>query len=245
MRRLRIAFAALLITAAIPFCGLDYSPAAGRPEILRYEVTWNGNKAGHGDVTTTWESDHAKVVVQAVTDGVLKAMIEIWSRVQAAFQIKTFRPLWYKFHMKSNRLRTELVDLQFNHKKKLVTVNKQRGDEIESHKEKFKEIYDPVTASCLLRSQKDFRKPMFVDMYDGKDRARLYVQYVGKGPLSVKGGQFQAVALDLRVVKLSGEKEEVGKGKLWLSDDRYRIPLLLTSSPLVGTVRFELVQVQR
>lgn len=245
MRYFKTALTALLITTALLFCGIDCSSAVGRPEILRYEVTWNGNKAAHGDITTTWESDHAKVVVQAVTDGVLKAMVEIWGRAQAGFIVKTFKPLWYKYHMRSNRLPTELIDLSFNHKKKLVTVNKQKGDEIESHKEKFTQIYDPVTATCLLRSQKDFTKPMFVDVYDGKDRARIFVQYVGKGPIAVKGGHFQAVALDLRVVKLSGDKKEVGKGRLWLSDDPYRIPLLLTSSPLVGTVRFELVQVQR
>ncbi len=241
----KMVLTALLTTTLALLCGLACASAANRPEILRYEVTWNGNQAGHGDITTIREANHAKVVVQAVTDGVLKAMVEIWSRVQAAFTVKTFRPLWYKFHMKSNRLPTELIDLSFNHKKRLVTVNKQKGDEIESHNEKFAEIYDPITATCLLRSQKDFTKPMFVDVYDGKDRARIYVEYAGKGPLRVKGGQFQSLVLDLRVVKLSGDKKEVGKGRLWLSDDPFRIPLLLTSSPLVGTVRFELVQVQR
>jgi hypothetical protein len=47
------------------------------------------------------------------------------------------------------------------------------------------------------------------------------------------------------LVRLTGNKEEIGAATLWISDDAFRIPLLLTSSPIVGTVRFELVQVQR
>ena len=47
------------------------------------------------------------------------------------------------------------------------------------------------------------------------------------------------------LLRLTGEKKEVATGNLWISNDRHRIPLLLTSSPVVGTVKFELVQVQR
>lgn len=245
MGNFKVALTTLLAVILIFVGGPTGSSAVGQLEILRYEVTWNGNKAGHGDVTTYRESNHMKVVVQAVTDGVLKAIIEIWSRAQAGFTVKTFRPLWYKYHMRSNRLPTELIDLTFDHKKRLVTVNKQKGDERENHSEKFKGVYDPVTAAYMLRSQKDFSQPMFVDIYDGKDKARIFVQFAGKGPLQVKGGSFPSVALDLRVVKLTGDKKEVAKGRLWLSDDPYRVPLLLTSSPLVGTIRFELVNVQR
>jgi hypothetical protein len=59
----------------------------------------------------------------------------------------------------------------------------------------------------------------------------------------VKTGVHSAIRLNLRLIKLTGDKEEI-KGDLWISDDPNRIPLLLTSSPLVGTIRFELVHAQ-
>ena len=220
--------------------------ASGPSEILRYEVTWNGSKAGHGDITTKIDpkKKNVTVIAQAVSDGVLKAVCEIWSRVQATFAARTFKPKTYSFNLKSNLLRRELVDVTFDHKTKTVKVNKLLGGERESHSEKFSGVYDPITAAYLLRNQKDFTKPMYVDIYDGKDRARLFVNPMGTEQVRLKTGVHPAVRLSLRLVKLTGNKEELATGQLWISNDRHRIPLLLTSSPLVGTVRFELVQAQ-
>ncbi|MEJ2716702.1 MAG: DUF3108 domain-containing protein [Deltaproteobacteria bacterium] len=249
-RRSFLKLAAAVFTAALvlsPSLVVGVAPAqAIQPsEILRYEVTWNGRKAGHGDVTTFGGSGKVKVVVQAVSDGVLKAIMELWSRAQASFNPKTFRPRRYRFQLKSSLLKSEWVDLTFNHKTGLVKVNKQKGDERDSHSEKFEASYDPVTAAYLLRSQEDFSKPMFVDIYDGKARARLFVTPGGSETVKVKCGFYPAIRLNLRLVRLTGEKKEIATGCLWISNDRHHIPLLLTSSPVVGTVKFELVQVQR
>jgi hypothetical protein len=230
-----------------------------KSELLRYEVTWNGNKAGHGDISTKMDSKRISVMAQAVSDGVLKTLLELWTRVQATFSAKTFKPESYSFQLKSNLGGPELVDLAFDHKTNLVQVNKQKGSEKESHSEKFAGHCDPITAAFMLRHQKDLSKPMFVDIYDGKDRSRLFVNPAGQGYVTVKTGTHQAYCLDLRLVKLNGakaesangklvksndEKEELGRGKLWISSDQHRIPLLLTSSPILGTIRFELVQAQ-
>jgi hypothetical protein len=239
------------VLGALTLCALFLLSDAGLTahaseisELLRYEVTWNGNKAGHGDITTKKDSDRVNVVAQAVSDGFLKAIMEIWSRVQASFSAHTFKPAFYEFHLKSNVLRQESVDLVFDHESKLVQVNKRRGDEKESHSEKFAGIYDPVTAIFLLRSQKHFDRPLYVDIFDGKDRSRLFVHPSGSEQIKTKAGLHRAQILNLRLVKLGGDKKEIAKGRLWISDDQHRIPLLLTSSPIVGTIRLELVQAQ-
>lgn len=232
----------VLLAAALP----GQLRASENAEILRYEVTWNGSKAGHGDITTKIDPRQKSVTViaQAVSDGVLKAVCEIWSRVQSTFTDRTFKPKTYTFNLRSNILRHELVEVAFDHTTKTVKVDKVLGGERESHSEKFSGVYDPISAAFLLRKQKDFKKPMFVDIYDGKDRARLFVNFVGIEQVQVKTGVHPALRLSLRLVKLTGEKEELAKGQLWISNDQHRIPLLLTSSPVVGTLRFELVQAQ-
>lgn len=214
-------------------------------EVLWYELIWNGNKAGHGDVTTTAVKRSATVVVQAVTDGVLKRMLEVWVRIRSTFDIRTLNPAAYHFHLKSNVLTPETVRLEFDPKKGLVTVKKTKGDENESHKEKYSDVYDPVTALYLLRNQPDFRTPMYVDVFDGKDRARLFSTYLRKGPVNVRAGSFDAVGLQLRLRKLTGSKEEIGKAQLWVSDDAHRVPILLTASHLVGTIKLELVRMKK
>jgi hypothetical protein len=173
----------------------------------------------------------------------LKALIELWSQIQAKFTAKTFRPEVYKFLLKSSIGESEAVDLAFDHKTKLVQVNKQKGNERECHAEKFSGVYDPVTAIYLLRYQ-DLKKPTYVDIYDGKDKSRLYVSPAGTENVSIRTGTHPAVRLNLRLVKLGGNNKEIAQGNLWVSNDQHRIPLVLTSSPIVGTIRFELVHAQ-
>ena len=218
--------------------------ASEQTELLKYEFTWNGSRAGHGDITTKADSGKLNVTAQAVSDGALKALVEIWSRIQATFSAKTLAPESYRFHLKSNWLRTEVVDLNFDHKNQTVRINKLKGEESESHSEKVVGIYDPISAVFLIRKQKDFSKPMYVDIFDGKDKARLYVNPNGQEQISIKSGAFDAIRLDLRLVKLTGDKKEIGTGKLWVTSDDRKIPLLLTSSPVVGPIRLELVHAQ-
>lgn len=213
-------------------------------ELLRYEVTWNGNKAGHGDITTRKDGKHVSVIVQAVSDGALKTLVEIWSRIQATFASNTFQPRSYQFVLKSNLLRNESVDLNFDHENKIVEIKKQSGRESESKSEKVSGIYDPISAVFLLRSQKKLNNPLYVDIFDGKDKARLFVYPTGQEHVKTKAGMHKALCMDLRLTKLGGDNKELATGKLWISDDHRRIPLLLTSSPILGTIRFELVHAQ-
>ena len=237
------------IAAAIVICAAlgDVRPSlATKPaEILRYEVSWNGNRAGHGDVTTIRDAQRVNVTVQAVSDGALKAVLEFWSRVQATFNAANFQPEKYVYQLRSNILRSEVVDLSFDHGTGLVTVNKLLGKARESHSEKIARVYDPVTAIYLLRRQKDFSKPACVDIYDGKARCRLFVSAGAAEPVTVKCGLYYGIGLQFRLVKLTGDKEELFAGKVWISDDAHRVPLMLTSSHQVGTVRLELVQIER
>jgi hypothetical protein len=213
---------------------------------LRYDVTWNGRRAAHGDVTTTsGEADRVHVTVQAVSDGVLKKILELWSRIQGSFLAGPLTPEKYTFHLKSNLLPHEVVNLTFDRKSALVTVNKTKGEETETHHERLDSVYDPVSAACLLRVRRDLERPTSVDIYDGKARARLYVTPLGGEALTVRGGAFNSVKLGLRLVKLTGDKDEVGTATLWMSQDKFRIPLLMTAQPIVGTLRFELTHVQR
>ncbi|MFH0959276.1 MAG: DUF3108 domain-containing protein [Pseudomonadota bacterium] len=236
----RILFTALALVMLLSLTSL----AKDRSEVLRYEVTWNGSKAGHGDITMKSEDGKVSVLAQAVSDGALKTILEIWSQIRATFSTRNFLPESYRFHLKSNLLRSEVVDLSFDHKKQTVLVNKNKGGELESHSEKVSGLRDPISAVYLLRNQKDFDKPMFVDIYDGKDKARLHVYPDGAELVKVKAGTQYALRMNLRLEQIGREPKEIARGKLWISNDENRIPLLLTASPIVGNIRFELVHAQ-
>ncbi|MGC8605755.1 MAG: DUF3108 domain-containing protein [Desulfomonilaceae bacterium] len=243
MRNISAILVILSLCTLLPL-GLAPVWAKDRAEILRYDVLWNGAKAGHGDITMKCEANKMSVTAQAVSDGALKTILELWSRVQATFSANTFQPESYRFHLKSNLLRSEVVDLSFDRKNQTVHVNKRKGDEIETHSENAIGLRDPLSAVYLLRSRKDWGQPVFVDIYDGKDKARLFVYPVGPETINIKAGVLTAIRMDLRLDQIGRESKEIANGKLWISNDDNRIPLLLTASPIVGTVRFELVQAQ-
>jgi hypothetical protein len=238
--KLRLGAGIFLIILGSCLC-VGVSSGMEKSELLKYEVTWNGNQAGHGDITAVQAGKEIKVTAQAVSDGMLKNLVELWSRIQASFTPRTFKPQRYNFALRSSLGNPEIVDLAFDHKTNLVQVNKQKGSETESHAEKFSGLYDPITAIYMLRGR-DLTKPLYVDIYDGKDKSRLLVNYVCCEPVTVRAGMHTAMCLNLRLVKLGGDGKEIATGKLWLSNDENRVPLLLTTSPIVGTIRCELVQ---
>jgi hypothetical protein len=239
---LKIISASSLVAAVFFFVFPQQAICLHGSEVLYYEVMWKGAKAGHGDISMKRNAKKAEVILQAVSDGYLKALIEIWTRITATFSVKTFSPRSYKYRLRSNILPNELVQLAFDHKKSLVKVNKNKGGNVESHSEKFSRVYDPVSAVYLLRYQRSFDKPMFVDIYDGKDKVRLFVKPAGQARIRIRAGVYPAIGLSLSLVKLTGDRKQIGTGQLWISNDDLRIPLLLTSRPIVGTVRFELVK---
>ena len=230
-----------IVLTALPSFG---RAQAGTKEVYFYEVTWNGAKAAHGDITTYWKDGLVEVYAVAVTDNPLKRVLDIWSKVQATFHPKTLLPRRYKYQLRSNLLRSEIVDLKFDHQSGVVTVSKHRGDSKEQHKEKIASAHDPISAAFVLRQRMVANQSTSINIYDGKDRAKLVLTPAGTGSLHVKGGTFRSSKWHFRVLKITGDKREVAKGYLWVSDDSDKIPLLLTSRPVVGTVRFELVGVQ-
>ena len=236
---------AIVFCTACLLCAAPDLSAGEAKEIYFYEVAWNGAKAAHGDITTIKKDGLVKVSATAVTDNPLKRILDIWSRIQATFHPKSFLPVWYQYRIRSNLLRSEVVDLKFDHKAGEVAVSKFRGDSEEKHREKINRAYDPVSAAFVLRKRMHKKRPLAIDIYDGKDRARLIATPLGVCPLRVRGGAFRSVQWRFRVLKLTGDRREVAKGQLWVSDDLDSIPLLLTSRPVVGKVRFELVRLQR
>jgi Protein of unknown function (DUF3108) len=240
----KIALVLGIVILVVLFVSVRKSLSLKPSELLRYEVTWNGNRAGHGDVTTIRDANHIKVVAQAVSDGLLKRIFELWSQVKATFTVASFKPVTYNFHLKTNFGCPRIVVLSFDNKTNLVQVNKLNGNERDCHAEKCSGVCDPITAVYRLRFEKDLTRPEHVDIYDGNDRSRLFVQPIRTGFVNLKSGARPALCLALRLVKLSGDKKEIGTGRLWVSNDRHHIPLLLTSSPIFGQIRFELVQAQ-
>ena len=236
----------LFVFGGVTLALADKSTTASHREDLSYVVQWKGSQAGPGGITTIHDRGRVKIEATAVTDNPIKRILEIWCKVEAAFGIKNRRlkPKRYQYRIKSNLLRHERVELTFDKRSDIVTVYKRLGDHQERHKEKIGSALDPVTAAFLIRLLVDQKKRISIKIYDGRARCRLTADPVSTEHLVVKGGAFNAIKWNITIVKLTGKKEQLATGKLWVSDDNNRIPILLVSNVSVGTVRVELVRVK-
>ena len=236
----------LFIIGHVTFALADKSSSVSHREDLSYVVQWKGSQAGHGGITTIHDRGGVKIEATAVTDNPIKRILEIWCRVEGAFGIKNRRlkPKRYQYRIKSNLLRNERVELTFDKKSDIVSVYKLLGDRQERHKEKVGSALDPVTAAFFIRLLAHQKKRISINIYAGRARCRLTAVPVSKERLVVRGGAFNSTKWNMTIVKLTGKKEQVATGNLWVSNDNNRIPILLISNVSVGTVRIELVKVK-
>jgi len=89
-----------------------------------------------------------------------------------------------------------------------------------------------------------------MEVVDGKSVYVLEMTPVGEGRVTVGAGAYEAVEVDVKLHKVTGDPEErresrekYRKVRVWFSRDERRLPVLLESEVFVGTVRAELMKV--
>jgi len=146
--------------------------------------------------------------------------------------------------------REKRVSATLDHKTGIATVTKWDSDtgETESKEVRFDLGLDVPAAFLFVRiSKMPPGSPRKLTVLKGDDRYEVTFTAVGTGPVEVEAGAFDAIEVELHLLKLQdeGEGSEQGKGdyrevRLWLSEQG-RVPLKIESPILGGKLRAELV----
>ncbi|MCK4573224.1 MAG: DUF3108 domain-containing protein [candidate division Zixibacteria bacterium] len=101
-------------------------------------------------------------------------------------------------------------------------------------------VHDVLSALYYVRTQSlEVGKPIYVENYtDGKVYS-LEVRVVEKETITVDAGTFDCIVVEPLLQSVGVFKHE-GKLTVWLTDDRLKMPVLMKSKVLVGSISAEL-----
>ena len=86
-------------------------------------------------------------------------------------------------------------------------------------------------------------KSVFVDNFTDGEKYALEVKVIGKEEVTVPAGTFECVVVEPLLQSVGVFRHE-GKLKVWLTDDRLKMPVLMKSKVLVGSISAELSDFQ-
>jgi len=101
-------------------------------------------------------------------------------------------------------------------------------------------VQDALSVFYYIRTQSlEVGKSVFVDYYNDGKLFKLEVKVLEKETVTVDAGTFECFVVEPLLQSVGVFKHE-GQLKVWLTDDRLRLPVLMKSKVLVGSISAEL-----
>ena len=108
--------------------------------------------------------------------------------------------------------------------------------------------YDPLTILFIARLQSiKVGKPFTLPVTDGKQYIDSKIQVIKKEKINTELGIFNTHLLQLGLKGIGGvfKKSKNASIRIWIADDRYKIPIKLKSKVAIGSFRAVLVSINR
>lgn len=105
-------------------------------------------------------------------------------------------------------------------------------------------VQDALSVFYYIRTQPlEVGKSVFVDYYNDGKLYNLEVRVLEKETVTVDAGSFECFVVE-PLLKSVGVFKHEGQLRVWLTDDRLRLPVLMKSKVLVGSISAELTDYQ-
>lgn len=213
-------------------------------ERFRYSVTWLGLTAGELDMAIgrqTEDEDRFLITVVARTAGLLGVLYPVEDRFEVLVAGEKRLPVRYDQEQQEgtrrNRRRTT-----FDQERFVITYNKNEDPPLVYNLSG--PVHNEFSAFFYLRvlplvPEQNPTVPTFAD----KKRHEVEVFWEKKETIPSLIGE-KTVILVRPHLKFKGLYEKVGDPRIWLTDDQYRIPLLISAKIIIGSLIGRLVEYQ-
>jgi len=105
-------------------------------------------------------------------------------------------------------------------------------------------VQDALSVLYYIRTQKlEPGTTLYVDNFTDGKLYPLEVRILKRETITVKAGTFDCIVVE-PLLKTVGVFKHTGKLKVWLTDDRLKMPVLMKSKVLVGSITAELIDYQ-
>jgi hypothetical protein len=214
------------------------------PEVLQYDLTWTGVKAGEATLQIRDSGEEMKITSTARSAKWVSVFYTVNDVVESRVrknqpELSIAQPVHYRLNLREGKHRKD-KEVIFDHAHlKAVYI-----DYIDHEKIEF-EIpsltFDSISSFYYLRTMNlDVGKSVYVTVFDSKKVWNVEVQVLRKERVKVPAGEFDTIVVK-PLMKSEGIFYRKGEIYIWLTDDKKRVPVMLKTKVKIGSITASLI----
>lgn len=215
--------------------------AFGVGEILSFDINYGFINAGNAtmkviDIIEYESRPCYQIVTEAFSNNFFSSFYKVEDRVESIVDAIGLYSWKFEKKLSEGKYRS-FRKYSFNQREHLAYYNNDTT-EVAPY------VHDALSILYYIRTQElKVGKSIFVDNYiDGKVY-KTEVKVVKKENITVDAGSFDCIVVE-PLMQSVGVFKHSGKLKVWLTDDRLKMPVLMKSKVLVGSITAELTDFQ-
>lgn len=212
------------------------------PEILNYDLTWTGIKAGEASLEIRDEGNEMKIISTARSAKWVSVFYTVDDMVETKLSKEKpsiGQPVNYriKLHEGRNRKNKEVI---FDYRN-LKALSIDHLDKERAETEIPARVFDSLSSFYYVRTLNlEVGKSVYVTVFDNKKIWDIEVQVLRKERVEVPAGQFKTIVVK-PLMKSEGIFYRKGDIFIWLTDDDKRTPVMLKTKVKIGSITARLV----
>lgn len=225
------------LVAEEPFDRYIENMAFGVDEKLSFDINYGFINAGTAEMEVARLVDYEnrpcyQLVTQANSNTFFSSVYKVEDRVESIIDAVGLYSWRFEKKLREGKYRAERT-YTFDQRNGRVYY---KNDTIETPT--F--VQDALSALYYIRTQ-DLKpgQSLFIDSFADGKLYKLEVRVLKKERITVKAGTFDCLVVE-PLMKAVGVFKHQGNLKVWLTDDRLRMPVLMKSKVLVGSISAEL-----
>lgn len=233
-----LVFGALLMCVGGVIYANSYAPTI--PERLEYDISYGFFEVGTSSMETLNNIDGTvSIITRAHSNDWMDKLYPVDDYAEAVLEdFDSLRPIKYTLKTREGKGRKHR-EVFFDHQQNKATYNDYLKD-ITHDYDIPDEVFDPLAAFYYTR-----RVPLVpgqsasVPMFDSRKAWDLEVKVIKRDKIKVPAGTFDTVLIS-PVMQSEGIFSRTGDMYIWVTDDERRIPVLIKSKVLVGSIKVKL-----
>ncbi|MCL5024794.1 MAG: DUF3108 domain-containing protein [Nitrospirae bacterium] len=214
------------------------------PEVLNYDLTWTGIKAGEASLEIRDKGNEILITSTARSVKWVSVFYTVDDRVESRVAKNHSspvigNPLRYLLRLREGRHRKNKEVIFDARNAKAVYI-----DHLDRERKEFavpSVVFDPLSSFYYLRTLKlEVGKPVYVTIFDDKKVWKVEVQVLRKERIEVPAGGFNTIVVK-PLMRSEGIFSRRGEIYIWLTDDDRRLPVLVKTKVKIGSVNASLV----
>jgi hypothetical protein len=218
-------------------------------EKAAYVASWNGMlSVATATISTTPQWVDGKkfynVRVEAKSSSVLDLFWKMRDTITSTIEAKALAPTRFTFSQRENRKVIDTV-AHFDRSTKKWTVRRDERRKVKNYDfDEPANTLDPITAIYLARSQ-DYKvgDHLYFHIFGGKYRYLLDLEVERRENIRIKSGNVDAFKIVPRIKNVAdqGYAGRLNEAAIWISADERRVPVMLSSKIVFGSIYMELI----